>query len=1303
MYPPDTLIDGRYRVVRELGRGGYGVVLLCDELGVDDVLLGDTVATDGEPIVLRRVALKVLHGRPDPRRFATEIRALCRLHHPGIVTVYGWGRGDHPYVAMEFVDGQPMRPSAVATRSRDAHVPRIRQLVHVAEALAHAHARGVVHRDLKPHNILVGDDGMPRVVDFGLSWLVDPDTPATRRVGTPGYLAPELLDEGDPTEADHRADIYSLGATIYAAFAGASPFHAGGMFATVRRQLDGTFEFDDAVPASLHPLIRRCLARDPLDRPRTASAVADELRRALRAGWSEVSRTDTRRVDLRDSTLSSVEPFHHPQRGDGVRFRVVEQTAIDGEAATVEATGAFAYAGRPGSADRRAWDALSAAWPDAEVSLFDALEVTDSRGGRYLAVDGRTSVVLEPWFPVSVTDVAKIEGVRADACASRWLVDIRTAELPNRHLVIGALAHDLLERLVQYAVEADDRRTFDRLFDACAARHRISALAAGMDDGDLRSTREALAEHFGHLLEWTDPRSATRRGRVAEASRVSSRYGLEGRIDLALLDDDTLRIIELKTGRRQRPEHERQVRAYALLWDPVAEAAGRRVEGWLLYSQTGTKRPIRRREHALEREVVRPRNALVALHRWFSHGDTTARPPSYGDVMDRCRDEACRFRRDRCASQCATLGRNDGTAPDAPVPTGGPLAGADRELVVAARRYYTHFVSLIEREYRAASAAMGAVHRSSTVDDRVRARDAIAGARIEHADGAGRRVRFAGENRGVFHEGDYVIAHRGDFDAQATINGRVVDAGPAHLVIQSDGAAAAGALPDDAWVIDAAPARIGFRDMHRALFGLVASGDLRRLERIVLPARASSGQRTLLDDEATPPSFDAAGARARELNAGQRRAVAAALDDHDALLIQGPPGTGKTTVIASLVAELVAKGQRVLVAAHTNTAVDTALARIVDAGVIDVLRVGSASVASADLADALTARGRDVRRHCTADISSDADSLVTLRNRLIETPVIAATTHRCSSSAVFALLAREQHGDRDEAVWAPTFDVAIVDEASQLTEPMCLAAILRAKRFVLVGDDRQLPAVVSADDAVSATVDVTDPSLRDAGVGGLERSLFERLRPWTPCVMLTRQYRMNERVQAWPSRRYYEGRLQADPSVAHRSLDLDAASLDDLDAEMMRRLDPDRPSVWVDVGDGEVGNAHPAEAAEIARTAAALARSWPGGMDALPRDGIGVVAPFRAQCHAIRDALADALGDAAGRVEVDTVDRFQGREKEVMLVSLVRRQWCDFVMDPRRLNVTLTRARSKVIVFGARDLGRRMLDELAGEEAAAAL
>jgi DNA replication ATP-dependent helicase Dna2 len=117
----------------------------------------------------------------------------------------------------------------------------------------------------------------------------------------------------------------------------------------------------------------------------------------------------------------------------------------------------------------------------------------------------------------------------------------------------------------------------------------------------------------------------------------------------------------------------------------------------------------------------------------------------------------------------------------------------------------------------------------------------------------------------------------------------------------------------------------------------------------------------------------------------------------------------------------------------------------------------------------------------------------------------------------------------------------------------------------------------------------------------------------------------------------------------------------------------------------------------VVRTAVALVATWrathPGD---LPSDLLGIVSPFRAQCHAIRAALATELGEELAReIEVDTVDRFQGREKEAILVSLVARSWSDFVFDARRINVTLTRARTKVIVFGAKDLGRRMVETFA--------
>lgn len=1291
MFRPGEIIDRRFRVVRELGRGGYGTVYLAEELDADGVLAGPHA--DEPPLVLREVAVKVLDSREhDPRRFAGEVQALCRLSHPSIVTVHAFGRTECPgrsgsagsdatwiefeegatlpYLAMEFIDGPPLSALGQCTPGDVQRV--IGLLIQLADALGHAHARGVVHRDLKPHNILLGPDGVPRVVDFGLAWMLRNEDPASQHVGTPGFLAPELLAPGDALR-DHRADIYGLGATAFALFTGESPFKQRGLFATVKAQLAGTFDFPDTFPGALRGIVSRCLSRDPLDRPRAAALVAEELRRVAHATGVVVGDGRTAvgldafdelpgRVDLRDARVVSVDRFEHATRGAGLRFELAQGVGEGG----AEVRG-FCYAERERSAARRTHDVLSWAWEGAELSLYGARALTDSSGRRFLAADGSTVPVLDPYFPVSVTDVAKADGVRCGACATRVLVDLREPTNSGPPLVIGSLAHDMLERMVRSGGSV----AFDTAFDESLAALRMDALAAGIVDEDLSNIRGELAEHFTNIARWS---AATETGRSqrAEVRRFSARYGIEGRIDLSVFDDEVTRIVELKTGRYESPEHERQLRCYTLMWDAIAQTAGRRIEGQLLYSRTGKLKPLVRRSHEVEREVVVARNDLVAMHRWFSDGDTRYRPPSHMDDPALCADSPCRFRRDRCAAQTRLLGSIAGdreVAPDAEA-----WRGVAPELADAARAYYFHFLRLIEREYRAASHAMGDVFRAATVADRVERLRAVEGARIASSDPDSRTVVFACDAWGVFDEGDSVLAHRGDFDAEPSLAGKVVERTASSLTIRCEGAETAASLPPDGWVLDQDVLRIGFRAMHKALFALIEQRDVARLALLATPTAsiAHDVSETAAEHE---PSLS--------LNGAQRRALGAALASPPALLVQGPPGTGKTAVIAEMVAAMVARGERVLLAACTHTAVDTALARVVRAGVSDVLRVGWPR-AGGELVQALDGQGLRAALHHTATLAQASGSLAELDARVSRARVVAATTNACASDATFSVIARGvREGEHP-------FDVAIVDEASQLTEPLTLAAINLAKRFVLVGDERQLPPVVVAPDALSAVVESPGGPLRGAGFAGLDRSMFERLRPFAPHVLLTTQYRMNAELQSLPSAAFYGDALSADGGVTGRRLALDADRLASLDEDLRDRLDPAQPGVWIATESAGHARVNEGEVREIVRTLEALAATWPGGT--LDPSEVGVVTPFRAQGHALRVAIREALGDVP--IEVDTVERFQGREKEVMIVSLVVGQWSDFVMNANRLNVALTRARSKLIVFGAAPVRRRLVEVL---------
>ncbi len=458
-------------------------------------------------------------------------------------------------------------------------------------------------------------------------------------------------------------------------------------------------------------------------------------------------------------------------------------------------------------------------------------------------------------------------------------------------------------------------------------------------------------------------------------------------------------------------------------------------------------------------------------------------------------------------------------------------------------------------------------------------------------------------------EGDRVMASDGDpIDGHAEL--AYVEQLGNQVVVTAD-------EPLDLRRLDVYPSEFSVDRMLTALHDGLLKGDSKR--RDVLFGRRE-------------PEFSGPTAELVSNNPAQNRAVNRALRAEDLALIHGPPGTGKTYTIARLVRALVERDQRVLLSAFTNRAVDNALEALLEQGYENVVRMGTESGVREDMA------------HLRLESAGDpAERAATLESA----PVVAATTASCGSRVM-----RSQ-----------SFDVVVVDEASQLTEPDTLAAINRGDRFVLVGDHRQLPPVVQADTP-------------------LQTSLFERLVSQYPdaAVMLDRQYRMSQRIQAFPSREFYDGALRpATASVAgQRVADLG--------------IDPDTTNVFdgvefVSVEGTDTSHTDKAEATRVADIVSAYIEA---GADP---SQIGVIAPFRAQVSTIEPMVE------AG-VTVDTVDRFQGSSTEILLVSFVATGQLDGPLfeDERRLNVALTRAKKALVLIGdpaalrSKDLYARMLD-----------
>ncbi len=478
----------------------------------------------------------------------------------------------------------------------------------------------------------------------------------------------------------------------------------------------------------------------------------------------------------------------------------------------------------------------------------------------------------------------------------------------------------------------------------------------------------------------------------------------------------------------------------------------------------------------------------------------------------------------------------------------------------------------------------------------------------------------------------------------------------------------------------------------RPVFRLDLSSDevsrQRQREALRRAATADRGRlavlkRRLLGDE--PPEF-----RPRRdwqplsaLDDSQREAVSHALSAEDFAIIHGPPGTGKTTTVVELIRQTVLRGERVLACASSNLAVDNMLERLLAAGerairlghparVLPALREHTLDVQVETHSDLKLAREwtkqawalrRQAGKHTRAapqpgarrELRDEAKKLLDdarrMESRLVEHLLDSANVI-CST---LTGLNPEVLGDRE-------FDLVVIDEAAQATEPPCWIPLLRSRRLILAGDHCQLPPTIRSSEARQA---------------GFHVSLMERLVDrWGQTISrrLATQYRMHEQIMRFSSEEFYESSLTAAESVREHLLsdipDITACPLTQTAVQFI-----DTAGSSCDEREEAEGSSrdNPGEADLVARLVRDLLAVGVSASD------IAVISPYSAQVRLLRELLPD------DKLEIDTVDGFQGREKEAVVISLVRSNRdgeVGFLADTRRMNVALTRARRKLIVVG---------------------
>ncbi len=1338
---------GNYRLLARLGAGGFAEVYLGEHQHLHT-----------------KAAIKVLHSRLDAEaieNFRVEALKIAHLAHPHIVRVLDFGVADRtPYLVMDYASHGTLRqkhPSGTTLPLATI----ISYITQIASALQYIHQQKLIHCDVKPANMLIGQDEQILLSDFGIATTTHTSTSFVQLSpqGTAPYMAPEQLN-GKPHIA---SDQYALGIVVYEWLSGSRPFNGSVPELYIQHQTKTPPPLYPAIPgvsSAIEQVVMKALAKSPQERYSSIGAFADALQQAaqlissspveqnaqtqhthfqqpriiLSPTHSSLSSASLAEITSVNNELSPVQQDKQDIQNNSKKKECF-QCVLDrqqGSCAVPELSGRLlgAYE-RTVNGTKTPIIGLTTSTGRVDVHLTDYYQkfvrelqergpairdlaitfyhlpqppaTVESKGQTRLVFQANsyTLAVLEPDILLNITDLSQ-----ADYCSRQYLLHSLVTSPPNAATIRGNLIHYCFKELLKAhnlpAEAQDDKPPLALLQHHLAKTLQQNAIDLALANVTIEAMHEDVQPHLESLAAWYQeqqatlwdlftkskrshsPEKQTTRGESevsAETFLLAPEIGLKGRLDLYWQQESRQRLLELKTGGAKgdvpKSAHRRQVNGYSALLT-VRRNEKEKAEATLLYSGTPNQAqschiPFSIRE--LQR-VVEMRNILVLSH--------ITGVPSAPPGPSRCTKctllNTCTTVSSMLKWQAPEPAREEPahfqSAPALQLEPDISASLLPKVYGEADRTFFAKYYDLLRIEGIDSERSQALLWQSSP-EERVERGTAILGLiPTEKAEQKGQGEwwqTFSCNNTSELREGEEILLSDGDPIKGMVVTGTILKINTREVKVWTP------ELIDNPTLIDRNENNlVHMRTLKNLLRWLEVDEHLRQLVHGSIRPRFS----TVSPPQPNNPKF----------NAAQQQAVEKALQMHDYLLIQGPPGTGKTSVIAAIVQCLCAQGQRVLLAAFTNQAVDNMLRRLDSEGFSNYVRLGHDRSVHADVQKRLLKNLLEPptdmpRQEPAVDVPPPTVSEI-----LHNGQVVASTTATWSSEKYAA---PALHDRADHAAQLPLqFDVAIIDEASQLTVPAILGALRLAKRFILVGDDKQLPPLVISDVAAEL---------------GLSTSLFSFLKQCdedymqthedgeSACVTLQVQHRMNKWISRYSSKVFYQDWLVPSPQVAERILAVKPVSpplLAELPA-ITKAIEPRYPLVFLDVrppGEQQLHNAKSNDSeAQAIRTVVQglLARG-------IQEEEIGIIAPFRAQVANVRRHLfgSDEVTGWQGispetPMLIDTVDRFQGGERTVIIMSFTIAQppstigsLHTFLTNPNRLNVALTRAKCKLILIG---------------------